>query len=140
MTATITRIRRPLSNAVHKIQLYLQPLRDRPLPHRARNRNRSCQLIWYINRSTQNVLDMRCSARHGPVSTFLNSCFQIRRDTVEGVKDYRHAEMSFDLEGDGIVVTGAARGIGLAVFAASSPRSAAACPAGIWTVRRFKAT
>ena len=29
----------------------------RPLPHRARNRNRSGQLIWYINRSTQNVLD-----------------------------------------------------------------------------------
>ena len=33
----------------------------RPLPHRARNRNRSGQLIWYINRSTQNVLD-RASA------------------------------------------------------------------------------
>ena len=31
--------------------------RDRPLPHRARNRNRSGQLIWYISRSTQNVLD-----------------------------------------------------------------------------------
>ena len=34
-----------------------QPLRARPLPHRASNRNRSGQLIWYINRSTQNVLD-----------------------------------------------------------------------------------
>ena len=34
-----------------------QPLRARPLPHRPNHINRSGQLIWYINRSTQNVLD-----------------------------------------------------------------------------------
>ena len=43
-----------------------QPLRARPLPHRASNRNRSGQLIWYINRSTQNVLDtVYCRSRRG---------------------------------------------------------------------------
>ena len=35
-----------------------QPLRARPLPHRPNHINRSGQLIWYINRSTQNVLDI----------------------------------------------------------------------------------
>ena len=33
-----------------------QPRRARPLPHRPNHINRSGQLIWYINRSTQNLL------------------------------------------------------------------------------------
>ena len=40
-----------------------QPLRARTLPHRAGNRNRNGQLIWYINRSTQNVLDRQPGGR-----------------------------------------------------------------------------
>ena len=62
-----------------------QPLRARPLPHRPNHINRSGQLIWYINRSTQNVLDsprVRKGCGGSPESLPLLSAVRGRDDLV----------------------------------------------------------